>query len=227
MRRKDRSTFDSFQRVKEFLTQHPLADEPASLGAQAAELDDVIQRLVDELVKQEAGTRYAQVHIERERTLRASLYADHLQPISRIARDVFGVSGMDRAFRLPRNVRVNQPLIAAARAMAEAAEKEKDVFLRHGLPQDFVEQLKAGTSALDDTRTAKTETARRRVTATASVQDQLKRGRKAVRLLDAVLATRLKKDPELLAAWRIARKVRSTAAPVVAVAGTDAALKVA
>lgn len=227
MRRKDRSTFDSFQRVKEFLTQHPLADEPASLGAQAAELDDVIQRLSDDAVKQETGSRYAQVHIERERALRASLYADHLQPISRIARDVFGVSGMDRAFRVPRNVRVNQPLIAAARAMAESAEKEKDVFLRHGLPQDFIEQLRAAASALDETRTAKTESARHRVTATASVQDQIKRGRKAVRLLDAVLVLRLRNEPELLAAWRIARKVRPTAAPVVAVDGADAALKVA
>lgn len=225
MQRKDRSTLDSFQRVKEFLTQHPLADEPASLGAQAAELDDVILRLSDDAVRQEAGTRFAQVHSERERALRASLYADHLQPISRIARDVFGVSGMDKAFRLPRNVRVNQPLIAAARAMADAAEKEMEVFLRHGLPQDFVERLKFATSMLDETRTAKTESARRRVTATASVKDQLKRGRKAVRLLDAVLITRLRKDPELLAAWRIAKKVRPTAAPVVA--GTDAALKVA
>ncbi len=36
-----------------------------------------------------------------------------------------------------------------------------------------------------------------RTTATASVQDQVKRGRKAVRLLDAVLLPRLRKDPQL------------------------------
>ena len=58
MRRYDRSTLDSFQRVKEFLTQHPLADAPDApdapdaLGAQAAELDDVIQRLSSEVVGQ-------------------------------------------------------------------------------------------------------------------------------------------------------------------------------
>jgi hypothetical protein len=40
--------------------------------------------------------------------------------------------------------------IAAAGAMAEAAEREKKVFVEHGLPEDFVEQLKAATSAIND-----------------------------------------------------------------------------
>ena len=61
MRRSDRSTLDSFQRVKEFLTQHPLSDAPDALSAQAAELDDVIQRLSSEVVGQDAGTRMCSV----------------------------------------------------------------------------------------------------------------------------------------------------------------------
>lgn len=225
MQRYDRSTLDTLQRVKEFLSQHPLADEPDTLGAQAAELDDVLQRLSSEVVAQDAAIRYTRVHTEQERILAVTLYADHMQPISRIARDAFGQSGMDKAFRLPR-IKVTVTLVAAARAMAEAAEKEKDVFLRHGRAQDFIEQLKAAASALEEKRTAKTESSRHRTTATASLQAELKRGRKAVRLLDAVLQPRLRKDPQLLAAWKSARKVRPTAAPVVA-EPADAALKVA
>ena len=130
---------------------------------------------------QDAGIRFTRVHIERERNLAETLYDDHMQPISRIARDVFGRSGMDKAFRMPRT-RVIVPLVTAALAMAKAAEQEKEVFLRHGLPKDFIEQLKSAASALEETRTAKTRSARDRTTATASVQDQAKRGRKAVRL---------------------------------------------
>ena len=226
MRRNERSSLDSFQRVKEFLTQHPLADEPEALGAQAAELDDVIQRLSSEVVGQDAGIRFTRAHIERERNLAETLYDDHMQPISRIARDVFGRSGMDKAFHMPRT-RVIVPLVTAALAMAKAAEQERDVFVRHGLPMDFIEQLKSAASALEETRTAKTKSARDRTTATASVQDQAKRGRKAVRLLDAVLLPRLRKDPQLLAAWKSAKRVRPTALPVAADEGTDAALKVA
>ena len=145
--------------------------------------------------------------------LREALYTDHLLPISRVAREVFGVTGMDRAFRMPTNTKVNQTLLAAAGAMAEAAEKQKDVFVKHGLPQDFIERFVASASSLAQATNAKTESGRRQVTATAALKDQLKRGRKAVRLLNAVLQPRLAKDPELLAAWRSAKKVRTITPP--------------
>jgi hypothetical protein len=226
MQRNERSTLDTFQRVKEFLSQHPLANEPDTLGAQAAELDDVIQRLSSEVVQQDSAIRFTRVHTGQERLLAETLYADHLQPISRIARGVFGKTGMDKAFRLPRQ-NVTVTLVAAARAMAVAAENERDVLVRHGLAQGFIEALKAAADALEVKRTDKTASARRRTTATASVQDQLKRGRNAVRMLDAVLLPRFRKDPQLLAAWKSAKRVRPTALPVAAEEGTDAALKVA
>jgi hypothetical protein len=205
-----RSALASFQRVQEFLTQHPVADAPESLGDQAAELNDAVARLLSESVDQEAGVRFARAHTESERKLRETLYVSHMQPISRIAREVFGASGMDRKFWLPRSIKANQPLIASAGAMAEASETHKDVLLRHGLAQDFIAQLKAAASALDAARNAKVQSGRRRTTATATVKTQLKRGRKAVRLLDAILRPRFAADPQLMAAWESAKRVRPT-----------------
>ena len=222
-----RSTLDSFQRVKEFISQHPFAGSPQNLGEQALELDDVILQVSSGMVDQESGARFTGVHAEYEATLRQVLYGDHMQPIAQIARDVLGASSMDKAFRLPTgNRNVNRSLITAARAMAAAAEREKDVFLRHGRPQDFIEQLRSAAEALEEARLVKTENIRRRVTATKSVRDQLKRGRKAVRLLNAVLMPTLRKQPELLAAWKSAKRVRPTTLPVVA-GVADAALKAA
>ena len=218
MQKAGQSSVDSFERVDEFLTQHPLSDAPATLGAQALELKDVLAHVASDSIDQEAGGRFVRVYAESQRKLRSTLYTDHMQPISRIARDVFGATGLDRAFRMPKNARVNQPLLAAAGAMAEAAAKEKDVFVKHGLPEDFLEQMNASATALNEARLARTESARRRVTATAALNEQLKRGRKAVRLLDAILKPRLAKDPELLAAWKSAKRVRpqgsSTAASI-------------
>ena len=202
-----RSTLSSFQRVKEFLTQHPLSDAPATLGPQALELNDVIDRLSTDSVDQEAGTRYVRAHVESQRKLRRTLYTEHMLPISRVAREVFGATGMDKAFRMPKSAKVTQVLLAAAGAMAEVAEKQKDVFIQHGLPQAFIDQLKASAKAIEEARDARTESARRKVTATAAVKDQLKRGRKAVRLLNAILTPRLAKDPQLLVAWRSAKRV--------------------
>src|SRR5262245_59398692 len=113
MNRGGRSALSSFQRVQEFLAQHPMSQAPAALGAQAAELGEVIARLSSDAVDQEAGSRFARAHTKSQRALRTTLYKDHMQPISRVARDVFGASGMDRAFLLPRNARVNQKILAA------------------------------------------------------------------------------------------------------------------
>ena len=202
-----RNAIDSFGRVQDFLAQHPLSDAPATLGAQATELDDVMARLSSDSLDQEAGDRFVRAHSESQRKLRSTLYTDHMHPISRVAREVFGTTGMDKAFRMPRPGAANQKLIASAGAMAEVAEKDKDVLLKHGLPQDFIEQLKSAASSLADARNAKVESARRRITATAALEDQVKRGKKAVRLLNAILQPRLAKDPELLAAWRSAKRV--------------------
>ena len=168
--------------------------------SQAAERGDVIVRLSSESVDQEAGTRFARVHAESQRQLRERLWKEHMQPISRVAREVFGTTGMDRAFIMPKHMKVNQVMIAAAGAMSGAAGKTTEIFLTHGLAPDFIERLTQAASALDNARNARVESARRRLTATAAVKDQVKRGRKAVRLLDAILSPRLSRDPELLAA---------------------------
>jgi len=221
MNKQGRSTLDSLQRVQQFLTQHPQANTPDAFGAQAAELRDVVARLITDFVDQEAGFRFARVHTESQRKLRQALYMEHLQPISRVAREVFGVTGMDKAFLLPRSVKVNRVLLSAAGAMAEAAEREKAVFVRHGMLESFIESLKASAQALEEARTAQTLSGRRRVTATAAMAEQLKRGRKAVRLLDAILKPRLATDPQLLAAWRSASRPR-VVAPVTIVPDTAA-----
>jgi hypothetical protein len=218
MDRVARTALSSFQRVQQFITQLPQAESSPTLGAQAAELDDVIARLSSSSIDQEAGRRFVRVHSESQRNLRRSLYADHMQPISRVAREVFGVSGMDRAFRMPPKSVADRTLLAAAGAMAEAAQKEQEMFVKHGLAPDFIDTLKGSAAALDVARSAKVESGRRRVTATAAVTELVKRGKKAVRLLNAILQPRLAKDPELLAAWRSAKRV-----PPVTTAATDAA----
>lgn len=211
MDRGGRSTLNSFQRVQEFLAQQPSSNVPAELGAQKLELENVVAQLLSEAVDQDANMRFVRAHTEHQRNLRDTLYVEHMQPISRVAREVFGVTGMDRAFLMPRG-RTNQFLIVAAGAMALAAQRQKAVLLQHGLAPDFIEKLTAAASALDAARNAKVESNRRRVTATATVKAQLKRGRKAVRLLDAILKPRLAGNPQLLAAWQSASRVRPTSA---------------
>ena len=135
-----------------------------------------------------------------------------MRPIAVIAREVFGRTGTDRAFRLPRSWASNQPLLAAAGAMADAAERAKDTFVARGLPADFVDRLRTAASRLGVVLLERRESARRMVTSTARINDLLRRGKSAVRQLDGLLRTRLAKDPALLRAWESATRVRPTSA---------------
>ena len=91
--------------------------------------------------------------------------------------------------------------------MADAASRQPQVFIDHALPVDFVQRLRDAAKALDSVLGARVEAARRRVLATNGLESQLKRGRRAVRLLNAIMAPKLAQDADRLAAWDNARKV--------------------
>jgi hypothetical protein len=219
MKREVGGTLATGQRVLEFLAQHQFAEGAAALGEQARELAEAVAVLSGDALNQETATRFVEVHVRSCRALAQALRSDHMLPVSRIAREVFGVSGMDRAFRVPPNGGGMRTLLTGAAAMADAARKEKDVFLRGGLAPDFIEQLQKAAAELEAAGAAKTQRLRERVTATASLAVQEKQARRAVRMLDAILTPRLKTDVALLTAWRSVKRVR----PTTAAGNTDAA----
>lgn len=200
------------RRVQEFLTAHPFADAPVDLGKQRVELDEVVGQLSQDAVEQEAGHRLTAAGNKNQRELRRDLWDNHMLPISRVGRDVFGIAGMDRALKLPKKSVTNEVVLAAAGAMAEAASKQEAALIEHGLSKDFVAELRAASAALATALGNRDGTMRRRVTATAGMSDQVKRGRRALRLLNAILAPKLATDPELLAAWNNVRRVKPSAA---------------
>ena len=219
MNREVGGTLATGQRVLEFLTQHHFAEGTAALGEQARELAEAVAVLSGDALSQEVSQRFVKVHVRSCRALAQALRADHMVPVSRIAREVFGVTGMDRAFLMPRSRGSAQALLTGAAAMADAARKEKDVFLRGGLAPDFIERLLQAAAELEAAGAAKTQRRRERVTATASLAAQEKRARRAMRMLDAILTPRLKADVALLAAWRSVKRVR----PAASAGGTEAA----
>jgi len=203
-----RNVLRCLRRVQEFVAAHQVADAPATLGKQREELDVVIAQLSKETLDQDAGHRLTKAETKKQKGLRVALWRNHMQPIARVAREIFGRSGMDAALKLPRLSVAHEVVVTAAGAMAESAQKSEAAFVEHGLSLDFVAELKAAAQELNASLGARDATQRRRTTATAAVKDQLKRGRRAVRLLNAILSPRLAGDPELLAAWNNVRKIK-------------------
>lgn len=204
-----RNTYRCFRRVEEFLAAHNFEDGPATLGKQAAQLREVVEQLSRQSLDQEAGFRLTKAQTKHQRELRQRLWEQHMQPIARVAREVFGIAGMDRALKLPHMSCPNERIVSAAGAMAEAAERQQSAFLEHGLPADFVASLRSAAAELATVMGTRDGNQRRRVEATAEMNELLKRGRRALRLLNAIVRPRLAHDPSLLAAWDTVRTVRA------------------
>ena len=215
-----RSTYRCFRRVEEFLAAHNFENGPANLGKQAAELKDVVEQLSRQSLDQEAGFRLTKAQTKHQRELREQLWERHMLPIARVARDVFGIAGMDRALKLPAVSSPNERIVSAAGAMAEAAERQAQAFLDHGFEPDFIAQLRSAAAELARVMGSRDGNQRRRVEATAAVRELLKRGRRALRLLNAIVRPRLANDPSLLAAWDKVRSVRELGGASQAPAGS-------
>jgi len=241
MKKAQRAARHRFGRVKDFLGQHPAVGGAAELGKQSQVLDEVLQKLSDNGEEQDAALRFTRAEITRQRALRHELRNNHMQPVSRIAKLVYGVPSMNTAFKMPKLRADNEALLDAARGMAQAAAKNADVFIEHGLQKDFLEQFRAATSALSDALGARVESQRRRTVANKSVAELVKRGNTAVQMLDAVVTPRLANDPDLLAAWKSVKKFTesgasaggsvpatpTTSSPIIASAAAAAEVKAA
>ena len=203
MTKYQRTMLRRFRRVQEFL----VANEVAETAAQVRQLSEVIRQMSETGTEQDVSGRQSRGEVARQRALRKALRVHHLVPISRIARRMFGLPGMDVKFTLPRFRADNEELIDAATGMAQAAESHAAAFEREGLAQDFVEQLRAATAELTAAVGTRVQAGQRRKLADETVTALVNRGQASVYMLDAIVSSRLVSKPELLAAWKVAKRL--------------------
>lgn len=203
MDKKQRSALRRFRRVHEFLTANQVNGTQMKLQV----LSEVIREMSGAGETKDASDRVVRGETARQRALRETLRNEHMVLISRIARRVFGVPGMDVKFKLPPQVKDNQVLLDAARGMAQAAEAHTEVFVKQeGLPEDFVAQLRAATEALASALDVRVQNQRRRKTSRGTLDELVKRGIATVDVLDAIVKPRLAGTPDLLGTWNSVKR---------------------
>ena len=187
----------------EFLTSNDVEGTRTKLQV----LNEVVQEMSGLGETQDVSERVTRAETARQRALRDRLWNRHMVPISRIARRVFGIPGMDVKFKLPvRRGADNEAILDAARGMAQAAEQHAAAFQQEGLPTEFVTQFRAAIDELAGALTAKVEGQRRRKTSRESLQKLVRRGVAAIDVLDAIVKPRLESQPDLLAAWNSVKR---------------------
>jgi hypothetical protein len=203
MTKKGRIAVRRFRRVQEFLTTNPVNGTTTQL--------QVLSQVIDELSANgeelDATRRLTRGETARQRMLRDTLWQEHMLPIARIARRAFGREGLDVKFDIPRRKPAdNEAILDAARGMAQVSEQHAEVFVRIGLPAEFVQQFRAAIEALSVVRSVKEESQRRKTTSSEAVTKLVKRGLAALAMLDAIVKPKLADKPDLAAAWRSVKR---------------------
>jgi hypothetical protein len=140
--------------------------------------------------------------------LRRDLRQDHLVPIAAMARSVVKITPeLEVALRVPRPDANDAKVLASANAIANIGDAHKDVLVQHGLPANFVDELRAQAATLQTAADERRQAKSRRVGATKAIADELKTGRRVVQALDIVLTRALRAQPGLLAEWQNTKRV--------------------
>ena len=213
MTKRESRFYEMLVRVDEFGVAHVgLFPAPSPGGQLFATINVGVSHLRTHEVTQATGGRDARLgasaKIAARNTLRSAL---------RLVRDTArtvaaGTPGLPDKFRLPRSGG-DQPLLAAAKAIVEAATPLRDQFVAHRLPATFLDDLTASVAAFQQSVDDHARATEMQVGARANIRTALAEALVAVRHLAPIVANVLKDDPGLMAEWQTARHVSSLMVP--------------
>lgn len=210
MNGRQKQLIESYQRVKTFLEAYP-APAPATYAGPKEVLDEVVARLADHSSTQVLGTHLSQSEQRRQKSLMRKLRDHQMRPIVAIAKsEIDAEPGIEKALRLPPKGTSPVKLLAAAQAMHDAASLYAPVFVQKGRPADFLDQLSAAMDAVTKSGSGRAKILGTRVGAKAGIGQEVRRGRRAVEMLDSIVAPAFEGNDVVLAAWRAAKKVYAT-----------------
>lgn len=207
MQKQEKEVIQSFRRVDVFTGEHPVPS-PLTYGEPLEVLKEVLASLGDHSTAQDYGRRVSKAEKRIQHQLMGEL-RERLEPIVSVAREKLArTSGIAAALNMPaRDVGIEK-LLAAAKAIREAAEPYQSVFVASGRAPDFLDRLAQATRDLEATIGGHAKVVGTQVGARAGLKQEIRRGRSAVRLLNSTVREAFKGNDVVLARWRAARRVK-------------------
>ena len=207
MKQQQQRRFDSLLRVQEFLDTNAGAVGATATSAGRKELDAAIAALTDCTNVQASTDLRLTGKVNNERALETSVRNEHMKPVATFARARLRGSPEIATLIRPLQNLHGARLVRAARAMATAAASYSDAFTAAGVPADTVEQLASAADVLQAAVTDRANAKVNRIRATKAIEEQLRAGGEAVRILHAIVSKQFASDPTFLAGWDAARRV--------------------
>jgi hypothetical protein len=197
---------DTAQKVQVFLDANANVIGP-NIGSARRNFDDAVDQLKAMAVTQSGGVIASRGATALQRALRSNLRNGHMNAITQVAKIALPNVPEIQQLAVTTQHLSAQALVAAAQAMADAAEKYTSIFTQNGLPDDFVAQLRSAADAVTQSGMGRSLTVSNTSAATQGMQAQESRVRLLLKLLNALVVPKLGTDATLLAKWKAARAI--------------------
>ena len=200
----------SLERIQAFLNRYPLPNPPAKLAERRAEVDAALQRLTALAFEQSAAQRESRDDTRRQNTARQALL-EALAPISRVGLAVLPQDPeIQKSMAMPDAKLATGRLLAIAGGIRTSAEQYEQLLQDNGCASDCLAKLDAAIEGVRQSVLGKAQSVGRHVGAKAGLQQELKHTRRTVRMLDAMVKNAFAGRADMLASWRVAKRVRET-----------------
>lgn len=209
MKHRTGSVLETLQRMDGVLDEHPTTFAPLKDSGARKALSGAIDQLATLAADQQSGSQASQGETSRQHALQTALRKYHMQGIAAAAKlNLPNVPDLSSLTMPPSGITA-QRLIAASKAMSEAAKNHEQVLIAAGLPANFIAQLDAATQAVTDSLTGRNVQKGRRKGATQGLTAHETRARGVIKLVDAQVRPLIGGDSALLAEWDAAKRVNA------------------
>ena len=197
---------------KTFLNAHPAIAGMVLTSGSKRDLDEAVRDAGDHAAGQAYATRqrraYAGVTKDAKRKLRQAM-----QPVAEVAKSTFQERPDMLGLMMPPASVATARLVAAALAMADGAEEVSDMLIAAGLAPGFADDIRSRARAVTEAAARGQEAVVARNGATRGITDAIRRGRRAIAVIDSLLAPAFDEAPDLRAGWKGLKRIPGKPGP--------------
>jgi hypothetical protein len=209
MNGKTRRKLEMGARALDFSRAHP--DPSPGYAAALARLEDRLARGTYLAGQQREGILEVKSAAQRKQALRRMIRRAHLAHLASVARIAAGdLPELWQKFVLRRGTIPYLAFRTAARGMADEAESQRELLVKHGLADTVLQNLAEALEQFDQAVERVIEGRRAHVGASAELDTVADEVARIVKAMDGLNRFRFAHDPELLAAWKSASNVVAT-----------------
>ena len=217
MKQRELSVLNSLSGVQGFFAAHDDVFANINASESRRQLDRIVAVVQGNITTQLAQQRASRGTTDTRTRLEDELRKGHMVPIAEwgraklvgLAKSQVPLEQDDFKALTPSTGRVKGArLVQVARGMGRTAERYQAGLEAGHFPADVLAQLNASADAVQAKLDQRDAVRREAIGATAAIQQALSEGRALVRALGAVVKRTARTNPQLLAEWRSAQRVK-------------------